>query len=158
MPGINKRTFNILLIAVVTIWLLITAVLLVAERVTNSGQSPRRDRIESVGSQLGPFIQKLHSGSFEDQWVFLNNVHVEAGPSKRIVYAVGANGTRMLVVCNSELPKKPTDALFDVEGLLKAPPSARTMRRTWKLSAKDAREIDDQGVYILANNVSLSKR
>jgi hypothetical protein len=84
--------------------------------------------------------------------VFLNDVHLEPGPTEGVYYAVGASGDRMLVI--SQGRKAAADnAQVDIKGTIRQIPPASTLSTKWKLNKEEQKAVREQGIYIEADEI-----
>jgi len=141
--------------------LLLSGSLLIASCSHNKADKTSKAEKNSVASrtntptQIKPFLEDREEGVQPGQIVFLNSVKIEPGPRDKTVYAVGPNGGKMLVVLNEPLEKPPTpQARFDVKGSVERTPTARTMRKKWKMKKDEASEVQKVGVYLEGETVS----
>jgi hypothetical protein len=137
------------------LWLFITITLFLTgcERRNYQHDSQHAGK-DSVGTVLGPFVDELKGTTFHNQLVFLNNVKLEAGPKEGVMYAVGQQGIKVLLITNLRKQARPLDGeTADVTGLLQRPPSRTAMRANWHLSKVSASEVAAQDVVIVAREI-----
>lgn len=121
---------------------------------SNKAEKPVVSRTNTP-TQIKPFLEDKEDGAQPGQIVFFNSVKIEPGPSDKTVYAVGANGGKMLVVLNEPLEKPPVpQARFDVKGSVERTPTTATMRKKWKMKKDEASEVQKVGVYLESETVS----
>ena len=106
-----------------------------------------------VRTALGPFVEELRGNEFYDSSVFLNDVELEAGPEKNVMFAVGVYGTKLLVISRTADVAPEPNKLFDIRGVIRSSPSPSVMRHTWKLTKKQSAGVSTQGVVIYADTI-----
>ncbi|HSM87153.1 MAG TPA: hypothetical protein VLT16_13420 [Candidatus Limnocylindrales bacterium] len=109
----------------------------------------------SVPTDLSSVLDQRQADRSVGYVYFLNDVQLEPGPGKDLVYAVGAKGNRMLVMLHGRDKVKFREGQrFDVRGSLQLPPAAASLREEWKLTKKQAAQISSEKVYLDASSVS----
>jgi len=126
-----------------------------AESNSKNGESNGAVSRINTPTQIKPLIEDEDSKAQPGHTVFFNDVRIEPGPTEKIVYAVGPNGGKMLVVLREPLKvSQDTEARFDVKGAVERAPSTRTMRKQWKMKKEEAAEVQKIGVYVESETVS----
>lgn len=112
----------------------------------------------NVRSRLSLLLRQEDVADQIGYMVFLNDVRLHSGPTPNLFFASGAKRTRMLVVADGPELVLKSETLFDVKGTIQAVPSAWVLRKVWKLSKEEAEKVRDQGVYIRAEQLTVSSR
>lgn len=159
--NVNRR-WKIGITAVFCLWVVVSLLLVLHFWRNNRSEvafDSRNVSREPTSSRIGPFLKQIQGKAVYGQLVFLNDVELEPGPKKNILYVLGKNGVRLLVLAESShwSPGEPGD-LHDVTGSLQNPPAASYMRRNWGLSKAEAETVREQGVYLLANAIREGER
>jgi hypothetical protein len=85
--------------------------------------------------------------------VFFNDVHLQAGPTADLYYAVGAAGNRVLV--SSQGSKSvPENGQVDIKGTVRYLPTSYTLKKKWKLTKEEIKAAREQGIYIEADQIT----
>jgi hypothetical protein len=157
-----KQRWKVGITGVFCLWVVVSLLLVLHFWRNNRSETGVDSQIVSrvpASSRIGPFLKEIQGKAVYGELVFLNDVKLEAGPKKNILYVLGKNGVRLLVLAESSrwIPGEPDD-LHDVTGSLQNPPATSYMRRNWGLSKAEAETVREQGVYLLANAIREGQR
>lgn len=109
-----------------------------------------------VPTKIGLLFQAQDPSRIVNDIVFFNNVQLEPGPSDNLYYAVGASGTRVLVLVNSSKPL-PDDNAVNLKGTVRRLPSTYVLSKKWKLTKDELQAANEQGIYIEAEKITPRK-
>jgi hypothetical protein len=139
-----KVVFTLVALAITTaIWLLV------------SGWK-RRDLsdFESVTQAVAVYpmqLRPLISGSDKarvGELVYLTHVFLTRGPTPRVFFVTGSQGTRVLTVAEAAHVTARSGDMVDVRGTIRNTPSLAALRKQWNLGLTDARKISEIPIYI----------
>ena len=101
----------------------------------------------------------LEDPSLAGKSVYLNEVQLVPANKENAYIAEGAAGHTMLIVASgqaSSLPKKAVTA--NVQGVIRPLPSKTTLKKEWKLSAKQVAALSDDDYYLAAQHIHVDTR
>ena len=118
---------------------------------SHEGLTPPTD----VTSLLRPDPLRSSIGEF----VFLNDVRLEAGPAPSLFYAIGASHNKVLVQFGSnKVASGKHSSRMNIQGVIHGMPNPSLARSEWGLSKKASRELAGQPFYIVAKEITLAPR
>src|SRR5512142_620301 len=101
--NVNQR-WKIGITAAFCLWVVVTLLLVLHFWRSNRSQAGVGSQTVSRGptsSRIGPFLKEIQGKAVYGELVFLNDVKLEPGPKKNILYVLGKNGVRLLVLAES---------------------------------------------------------
>jgi len=114
---------------------------------------PAVSSVVNVPTRVGLLFSYDEPRDVVNHIVFFNDVHLEAGPTDELYYAVGAAGKRVLVL--SKGAKNSADNTeVDIRGTVRLLPSKTILKKKWKLTSDELTAAQEQGVYIEADAIT----
>ncbi len=113
---------------------------------------PTSAKVTNVPSQVNLLLAEKNRTEVVNHIVFFNDVHLEAGPTDNVYYAVGAAGGRILVISQGA-KSAPESGEVDIKGTIRPVPPATTMKTKWKLTKDEIAELKQHGIYIEADEI-----
>ena len=110
----------------------------------------------NVPSAIGSLLVGSTSAEIGDA-VFLNDVHLQAGPKANLFVVSGSRGVRMLVSLETAKEFQAAPGNVDIKGTIRRLPGLEALRKSWRLSKNQARFFGKEQVYIAADYLKETK-
>ena len=131
-------------ILVTTIWLLVSA----WKRETDMIDFERASSaVASYPMQLSPLIAGNDKAKV-DELVYLTHVLLKPGPTPKVFFVAGSQGTQILTVAEAAHVVATPGEMVDVRGTIRNTPAIGILRKQWKLSVAEAKRISQIPIYI----------
>ncbi|MGH9521772.1 MAG: hypothetical protein ACRD3E_04490 [Terriglobales bacterium] len=101
----------------------------------------------------------LDDPSLAGKSVYLNEVQLVPASKENAYIAHGAAGNTMLVLATAQASKLPKEAaVANVQGVIRPLPSKTTLKKEWKLNAKQLAAISNDHYYLAAQQIRIQTR
>lgn len=97
--------------------------------------------------QLGPLIAGNDKAKV-DELVYLTHVLLKPGPTPKVFFVAGSQGTQILTVAEAAHVVATPGEMVDVRGTIRNTPAIGILRKQWKLSVAEAKRVSQIPIYI----------
>jgi hypothetical protein len=103
--------------------------------------------VASYPMQLTPLIAGNDKAKVDDL-VYLTRVLLKPGPTPKVFFVAGSQGTQILTVAEADHVFATPGEMVDVRGTIRNTPAIGVLRKQWKLSAAEAKRVSQIPIYI----------